>query len=60
MQDLLKLTILAYTQMTSFTCSGVCNLQSPKQMDCFKVFMKQVQKLEDQSSSIVKDTEESL
>lgn len=59
-QDLLKLTILAYTQMTSFTCSGVCNLQSPKQMDCFKVFMKQVQKLEDQSSSIVKDTEESL
>lgn len=59
-QDLLKVTILAYTQMTSFACSGVCNLQSPEEMDCFKVFMKQVQKLEDQSSSTVKDTEESL
>ena len=35
-------------------------MQSLKDRDCFKVFMKQVQKLKDQSASIVKDTEEIL
>lgn len=33
-------------------------MQSLKGMNCFKVFMKQVQKLKDQLTSIVKDTEE--
>lgn len=43
-----------------FGCSSVCNVQSPKDKDCFEVFMKQVQKLKDQPSSTAKDTEESL
>lgn len=43
-----------------FGCSSVCNVQSPKDKDCFEVLMKQVQKLKDQSSSTAKDTEESL